>query len=207
MPQFRPVSSGFLLALVLAAHPLSAAPPTRGQSPDTAPAVAEHKVTRGETLWSISQKHRTSVGAIMDFNHLPDHTVREGMVLRIPPNVVESSPVRHQQVHVVKRGEDFWDIAEHYKIKPSVLAKANPNVNPNRIHADMEAHHPGGIRMATKAPPRGISAAAKTARAMIQHTVGEDETFYSIGRRYGVPMEAVVAANPDRAPRSGCARA
>src|SRR5947207_548778 len=131
MPQFQPVSSAFLLALVLTALPLGAAPP-RGQSLDSPPAVAEHKVTRGETLWSISQKHHTSVGAIMDFNHLPDHNVREGMVLRIPPNVVESTPVvRRQRVHVVKRGEDFWDIADHYKIKPSVLAKANPNVNPN----------------------------------------------------------------------------
>jgi LysM repeat protein len=199
MPHFRPVSSAFVLALVLAAQPLSAAPPPRGQSLDAPPAIAEHKVTRGETLWSISQKHHTSVGAIMDFNHLPDNTVREGMVLKIPPHVVESSPVRHQQVHVVKRGEDFWDIAEHYKIKPSVLAKANPDVNPNRIHADMKLNIPVEDNR-EKSPRRDEPPARPNPAAMVQHTVGEDETFYSISRRYGVAMEAVVAANPDVVP-------
>jgi LysM repeat protein len=137
----------------------------------------------------------------MDFNHLPDHTVREGMVLKIPPNVVESSPpVRHQQVHVVKRGEDFWDIADHYKIKPSVLAKANPDVNPNRIHADMKLNIPVEDT-ADKSPRRDEPTTPRPKPAsMVQHTVGEDETFYSIGRRYGVTMEAVVAANPDMPP-------
>jgi LysM repeat protein len=199
MPQFRPVSSIFLLALVLPAYPLSAAPPARSQSLDAPAAVAEHKVTRGETLWSVSQKYHTSVGAIMDFNHLPDNTVREGMVLKIPPNVVESSPVRHRQVHVVKRGEDFWDIAEHYKIKPSVLAKANPDVNPNRIHADMKLNIPveeivAKISRRDEPPPRPRQP------SMVQHTVAEGETFYSIGRRYGVAMDAIVAANPNVAP-------
>jgi LysM repeat protein len=190
-----------MLALVLATPPLSAAtPPARRESLDAPAAVAEHKVTRGETLWSISQKHHTSVGAIMDFNHLPDNTVREGMVLKIPPNVVESSPVRHQQVHVVKRGEDFWDIAEHYKIKPSVLAKANPDVNPNRIHADMKLSIPMEDSGA-KSPRRDEPPPPQPKQpAMVQHTVAEDETFYSIGRHYGVPMDAIVAANPSVAP-------
>ena len=199
MPQFRPVSSIFLLALVLPACPLSAAPPPRSQSLDAPAAVAEHKVTRGETLWSVSQKYHTSVGAIMDFNHLPDNTVREGMTLKIPPNVVESSPVRHKQVHVVKRGEDFWDIAEHYKIKPSVLAKANPDVNPNRIHADMKLNIPVD-EIVAKVSRRDEPPMRPQQPAMVQHTVAEEETFYSIGRHYGVAMDAIVAANPNVAP-------
>src|SRR3954470_19621066 len=115
MAQFRQVSSGILLVFALAAVPVGAASPR--QSLDTPPAVVEHKVTPGETLWSISQKHHTSVGAIMDYNHLSDHNVREGMVLHIPPKEVENAqPARERHVHVVKRGEDFWDIAEHYNI-------------------------------------------------------------------------------------------
>lgn len=188
-----PISSGFLLAVVVAAGPLAAAPP------DTAPAVVDHKVTRGETLWSISQKHHTSVGAIMDYNHLPDHTVREGMLLRIPPNVRESTPSHRHHVHVVRRGEDFWDIADHYDIKPSALAKANPNVNPNRLHQDMELIIPveeqGDVSTRREDP-----APRPQAAAMAQHTVGENDTYYSIGRKYGVPMEAVVAANPNLPP-------
>src|SRR5688500_7945824 len=110
MAQFRQVSTGVLLAWVLAALPARAASP-RGQSPNTPPPVVEHKVTRGETLWSISQKHHTSVGAVMDYNRLSDHTVREGMVLRIPPKVVITAPAPRHRKHVVKRGQDFWDVA------------------------------------------------------------------------------------------------
>jgi LysM repeat protein len=106
---------------------------------------------------------------------------------------------------VVKRGEDFWDIAERYKVKPSVLAKANPNVNPNRLHAGMELIVPV-TEQGDKSTRREQPAPRPQPAAMIQHTVRDDETFYSISRRYGIGMDAVVAANPDVRPerlRSG----
>jgi LysM repeat protein len=207
MFSFPAVSSGFLLVVVIQALPLAAAPPRSKAAPPPAetPPLIQHKVLRGETLWAISQKHHTSVGAIMDFNHLPDHNVREGMTLRIPPNVVESSPPapRRQHVHIVKRGEDFWSIADRYDMDPSVLAKANPNVNPNRVHQDMELSIPmkeqSDISTRTKGPPPP-PAPRTPANSMTQHTVGEGETFYSIGRKFGVPMEDVVAANPNVKP-------
>lgn len=190
-------ATGGPLLVLLAALPLAAAPP-RGypaHPASVAPAHIEHKVMRGETMWGISQKHRTSVGAIMDYNHLPDHTVREGMILRIPQQVVEPEDRRRQHVHVVKSGEDFWSIAEDYEVSPALLAKANPNVNPNRVHEDMELIIPVAEEgdISTRVEP---AKPAPQTGSMIQHTVGDDETFYSIGRRYGVPMEAVVAANP-----------
>src|SRR5947207_504136 len=127
---FCRLSSGFLLVWVLPALSLAAAP-KHGSSPpksQDASAVVEHQVTRGETLWSISQKHHTSVGAIMDYNHLPDHNVREGMVLRIPPKLPEPPPLREDPKPRAQSGD------------------------------------------------------------MIQHSVTDNETFYSIGRHYGVPM-------------------
>lgn len=195
MLSFRHLPGGLLLVF-LPVLPLVAAPPRGYPVPpsNVAPTAVEHKVTRGETLWSISQKHRTSVGAVMDYNHLPDHSVREGMVLRIPPRVVENAGYRPPQVHVVKRGEDFWQIADRYKVPSSQLAKANPNVNPNRIHEDMELIIP--TQEGEIVPRREEPAPRPQPASMIQHTVGENETFYSIGRRYGVPMDTVVAANP-----------
>lgn len=200
MFSIRPLSGG-LLVVLLPALPLVAASP-RGY-PDrpasVAPTVVQHKVARGETLWSISQKHRTSVGAVMDYNHLPDHNVREGMILRIPPRVADNGGYYHApRIHVVKRGEDFWGIAERYRVPSSQLAKANPNINPNRIHEDMELIIPS---QEGTVPPNQDTPAPKPQPqpqpgSMIQHTVGENETFYSIGRRYGVPMDRVVAANP-----------
>ena len=44
----------------------------------------EHKVSKGETLFSISKKYGITVGEILEANGLSDITIREGMVLRIP---------------------------------------------------------------------------------------------------------------------------
>lgn len=212
MSPLRLVLGGLLLA-TLPALPLAAAPPRGGypapRQPSVAPTVVEHKVTRGETLWSISQKHGTSVGAIMDYNHLPDHDVREGVVLRIPPRVTEQPPPApvSQHLHTVRRGEDFWDIADRYEMKPSVLARANPTINPNKLQEGMVLVIPfeeEGDRSTRPNPspspaPRPQPAPSPSS-SMLQHTVGENETFYSIGKRYGVSMESVVAANPNVKP-------
>ncbi len=200
---------GGLLLVTLPALPLAAATPRGGypasRQPIVAPTAGEHKVTRGETLWSISQKHGTSVGAIMDYNHLPDHNVREGMILRVPPRVVEQPPPPpgNQHLHTVRRSEDFWDIADRYEIKPSILGRANPTVNPNKLQEGMVLVIPAGEEgdrtTRPSQPPLKPTPQPQQPRpssSMVQHTVGENETFYSIGRRYGVSMESVVAANP-----------
>ncbi len=195
-----------LLAVLLSALCAAPAPaktaPKQG-TPAPLPYV-EHKVTRGETLWRIAQKHRTSVGAIMDYNRMADQTVKEGSTLRIPkpqPQV----PRPRQQVHVVRDGETFWSIAERYHLPPKALADANPNINPNRLHPDMELLLPsmgGGAGSSASSsnssrptpqpppPPKGIT----------EHMVQGNETYYSIAKRYGVSMESVVAANPSVKP-------
>lgn len=181
---------GLLMATVVAsaALTLSAAAP---RSP--AANHVEHKVTRGETLWSIAQKHRTSVGAIMDFNHMPNEVIREGMLLRIPSAAVEDPRKVRRQIHIVDEGETFWSIADDYHISPQLLAKANPNINPNRVRADMEILIPPREEVDTNTLAEERPAPPATT---ILHTVTEGETFYSIGRRHGVSTESIAAANP-----------
>lgn len=188
-----PISAS-LRGLLMVATVACATLPLSAAAPRT-PVVnhVEHKVTRGETLWSIAQKHRTSMGAIMDFNHMPNEVVREGMVLRIPTGAAEDPRKVRRQIHIVDEGETFWSIAEDYHISPQLLAKANPNINPNRVRADMELMIPPREEVDTSTPAEERIAPTETT---IPHTIAEGETFYSIGRRYGVPMEAIAAANP-----------
>lgn len=177
----------------------------------------QHKVAKGETMWSISQKHQTSVGEIMEYNNLGTHVVREGMTLKIPTRTAVTPgktndaalprPSR-ESIHIVKPGENFWTIAERYKINPQALAQANPNVNPNRMHPDMELAIPsarlGAAAEKTK-PSTGSSstptkpnqpAAAKGS----EHILAEGETFYSIAQKRGVKLADLVAANPTLKP-------
>lgn len=189
----------------------AATPTSKGKPQTPVPAYVEHKVTRGETLWRVAQKHKTSVGAIMDYNRMPNETVREGMTLRIPTAQAKDTSAPRQQIHVVKSRETFWSIADDYKISPKALAQANPNVNPNKIHEDMELVIPvderpeisasGSGAASTSAPaPTSASADAPGQPGMVAHKVDDNETYYSIAKRYGITMEAMVAANPQVKP-------
>ena len=50
---------------------------------DKAAAPAYHKVTKGETLFSISRRYGTSTSAIMRLNGLKNYNIRTGQVLRV----------------------------------------------------------------------------------------------------------------------------
>lgn len=175
-----------------------------------AKAYDEHVVKKGETLWSIAQAHNTSVGEVMDYNHLSNQTVREGVTLKIPhkTEVADKESVR-QHIHVVEDGQTFWSVADEYGVSSEALAKANPNVNPNRLHPDMELVIPAeepGSDAAKKADGAGRSSspslsskAAPTSKAGT-YTVAEGETFYSIGKKYGVSSDALATANPSVKP-------
>lgn len=196
----------------------------------------EHVVKKGETLWSISQKYSTSVGEVMELNKLPKEYVREGMKLKIPPKGGLVDPrTERRKVHVVDDDETFWSIAGTYNISPEALANANPNVNPNRLHPDMELVIPpsdGGKTAKSGMPlkpavtlkdpdnaspsekpalkPSDSKAAAKPVAPTVaengpvsgrEYVIEEGDTFYALGREFGVSMEAILAANPQVDPR------
>lgn len=146
---------GFFAVLTTTAS-LMAATPNVAKKPADAkaagPAFDEHKVKKGETLWGIAQKHSTSVGEIMDYNRLPNETVRDGMTLKIPLR------------------------------KKNIPIKLNPTRDADSIKE--------------VAPPSKPSPVTSAPAGTLLHTVAENETFYSIGKKYGLPMGSLVAANP-----------
>lgn len=184
---------GLAVALTVAS-PLSANPDKKVTQ---ASSEVKHTVKRGETLWSIAQKHRTSVGEIMEYNRLDNDQVKLGSTLRIPQRATEDprKPSQPRQlIHVVRPGEDLWAIAEKYDISSKELAKANPNINPNRLHEDMELVIPGKqysldkVAKETKPTPKSVNDS--------YHTVVSGETYYSISKKLDVSLNALMAANP-----------
>ncbi|HXE66522.1 MAG TPA: transglycosylase SLT domain-containing protein [Rhodanobacteraceae bacterium] len=65
--------------------PLPAEPAAPPQDDDSAaaPAPAQHRVRKGDTLWSIAHRYHVSVKDLKRWNHLHDSDVRAGQELRV----------------------------------------------------------------------------------------------------------------------------
>jgi LysM repeat protein len=97
------------------------------------------------------------------------------------------------RTHRVDWGETWLGIARRYGITSSVLAAANPDVDPERLRTGVTLRIPAAPA-AGSAPARAPAAAAASP-AQRTHTVGPGDTLWGIARRYGVPAEQVRTAN------------
>jgi len=102
-----------------------------------------HKVKSGETLGHIADKYRISLSLLKDSNKLRRNMIRIGQNLVIPvaaksartyrlsetqrKQKILNSPKsgRNKIIHVVRAGDNFWDISRKYKVGVRSLAKWN----------------------------------------------------------------------------------
>lgn len=109
---------------------------------------AKHKVEKGETLWSISEKYYKSGYNWTDVakaNSLTNaNVIEEGTELTIPdvqpivPAGTVSSTQTEKKEYTVKKGDSLWNIAvDNYQdgYRWGEIARANNLKNPNIIHA------------------------------------------------------------------------
>lgn len=72
----------------------SGGPPSPAPSPPAAPAVGQHRVSAGETVWGIARRYRTTVSALARANALSDPSlIRPGQMLAIPGGGSTATPV------------------------------------------------------------------------------------------------------------------
>ena len=99
-----------------------------------------------------------------------------------------AAPPASSIVHVVQRGETLYSIARHYGSSVSAIAAANGITNVNRITVGQRLVIPTGSPGTT--PPGSV------------YVVRPGDTLYSIARRLGVTVQALVnvnhIANPNR---------
>ncbi len=103
-----------------------------------------YKVRTGDSLISIAKKFHTSVKSLKKANSLRGNMIRAGKSLMIPTALKAPSHYaqstrertkrtqsrsagknKHRIVHVVRSGDSFWKIAQHYGVRVSSLAKWN----------------------------------------------------------------------------------
>lgn len=163
--------------------------PGTGGAATTAPS-GTHVVQRGENLYRIGLKYGLTVTELMAANGLVNpNQIYAGQVLKIqsagaPAPANEPTPTQPADVHVVQRGETLSEIASRYGVSVWALAQANNIGNPSVIYAGQVLTIPAGGGPATSSP-----------QATEGYTVRRGDTLFRIAMRFGVTVDALVAAN------------
>lgn len=102
--------------------------PEEQPQPQPQPGYVTYTVRWGDTLSAIAQKHRTTVAALVELNHIKNpNLILVGQRLRIPVGA------DGQAVYVVVRGDTLSGIAQRYNTTVAALVELNHIANPNLI--------------------------------------------------------------------------
>lgn len=166
--------------------------------------VYVHVVQGGNTLWGIHQLYNVPVETIVRRNPGVDGGISEGEVIYIPvPKVSETKK------HIVQSGETLFGISKQYDVTVDELLKWNPEAK-NGLKADQElvinlsgyvndnatTNNPFGGQQTEEKPKDKITVSFED--SVVSHTVMENETFYSISKRYMVNSEKLMEFNNKR---------
>jgi LysM repeat protein len=168
-------------------------------------------VRPGDTLSGIALEHAVAVADLVRLNRIADaNRIYAGQTLRLAPSPTASAPApapvaSAARTHTVAAGENLTWIARRYAVSVSAIVAANAIGNPNRIFAGQRLRIPGTQAPAAPAPAVAPAAAppsqttqapkAPTSAPARSHTVQPGENLTWIGRRYGVSVASIVAAN------------
>ena len=161
----RPLAAAIFLALIGAA---AAGPPHARRGCGDA-----YTVARGDTLYSIARRCRTSVAAIARASGLADPSrIAVGRRLRIPGGAA-AEPAKPDEAgapgagaYRIQAADTLYSLARWSRVSLSALMAANPGIDPRRIEIGDPVRLPAGAadpararerergREAVSSPPR-----------------------------------------------------
>ncbi len=92
-------------------------------------------------------------------------------------------------LYTIRAGDAYYNLAARFRVTVAALQAANPGVNPNNLVI--------GQTICIPVPP-----VSGTCPGGFLYTVLAGETLYGIARRYGVVVQALIAANPGINPQA-----
>jgi LysM repeat protein/ABC-type branched-subunit amino acid transport system substrate-binding protein len=162
--------------------------------------------SNSETAYSISKKFAVSVEEIYAYN--PEiQRIKKGLNLRIPiwefkpiandrVNKTELAEVKNQPAtieHVVVSGETLFGLAKKYKTTESEIQKYNQGITSLKVGAKIRIP----VETDKTTEPATLVQQINRDENELVHVVEPGETFWGIGRRYGISETELKAANPE----------
>lgn len=150
-----------------------------------------YRVRRGDSLYKIARKHKTTVSRLRRENRLGNRSlIRVGQRLKIPSRRLVASKVSspkpnpssakatHKEFHIVRQGQSLSKIAKLRRLNLRDLKKWN----------DMQGNpiiHPG----------QKLRIKNKTSSEKSYHLVQKGETLISIANQYKIPLPKLMEEN------------
>ena len=131
-------------------------------APPPAPVETEdYRFSRGDTLASVANFKKTTVGELRELNKLsPTEIVKSGTTIKVPKakaaTIVEATPgaatgtapkdatapKEGAKTHLVADGDTFTNLAKRYGTTVDQIQRLNPKINPKRMKKGMEIKLP-----------------------------------------------------------------
>lgn len=179
-------------------------PTVRETSTGGTPAVMRHRVSPGETLFSIANRYGTTINELRRMNNMsPSETLKSGTTLIVPGAAVPGAAAPGATASGTTTGAGSGAVASGTAgtgVDGSGVASSgtgvkgsNPSGTASTGGSVSGAAAPGvATPGATPSTPRNTSpepAASKNTAGITTHTVRRGETLFSIANRYGLSVD------------------
>ena len=146
-----------------------------------------YTIRSGDTLYNIGQRYNVSVEALLRANPgIDPNNLQIGQVICIPKAMPPvPPPCPNGFYYTIRSGDTLYNIGQRYNVSVEALLRANPGIDPNNLQIGQIICIP---RQMPPGPP--------PCRNGFYYVVRRGDTFYSIGRKYNVSVEALMKANP-----------
>jgi N-acetylmuramoyl-L-alanine amidase len=164
-----------------------------------------YTVQAGDTLYRIALRSGASTGELIARNGLtPDGAIRSGQVLLLPPTPGAGTYTAQANLtYVVRAGDTLHGIARRFSTTAAALSAANGLTDPNRLAVGQVVNipvAPAGAPLSgpnLSVPLQALPALERgdLGPASASYAVVAGDTLYGIARRFGVSVDALMAAN------------
>ena len=147
-----------------------------------------HKVDEKETLYAISRRYRTSVDEIVQYNSGAEAGLEIGQILKVPYTPKVKTRATDGMVHQVAAKETLFSISKKYGVSMEEIIQWN-NLTTNALSIGQELVIKKKTTAANTPPVVPVKSTPEVISRKGYHTVGPQETMFSIARQYGITVQ------------------